>query len=273
MDEHVPPQGEMSASQIPDLSGKVVLVTGGSGGIGKETAKILLGKNAHVYIAARNATTGEQAVKELTKATGKTPVFLKVDLADLKSIKAAVQEFRSKETKLDILFNNGGVMFPPLEKTTVDGYDLQFGTNVLELARWQGARRQHVLMGHMLMPGLDFDTFKDGPARKKSDPKKLYGQSKFANVVFSNELARRYADRGIVSIALHPGNIKTDLSRHSSRVEQALTLYAGTTAEALQYNGKYLIPWARVGKPHPDTDNAEQAAKLWDWLDAQVKDL
>ncbi|KAJ6490453.1 NAD-P-binding protein [Mycena vulgaris] len=300
-----PPKAKWSASQIPDLSGKVVLVTGGSGGIGKETAKILLGKNAHVYIAARNATTGEQAVKELTKATGKTPVFLKVDLADLKSIKAAVQEFRSKETKLDILFNNGGVMFPPLEKTTVDGYDLQFGTNVLghfyltklllpEL--FAGAQsspdgKARVVntssMGHMLMPGLDFDTFKDGPARKKSDPKKLYGQSKFANVVFSNELARRYADRGIVSIALHPGNIKTDLSRHSSRVEQALTgwmlypislgvltqLYAGTTAEALQYNGKYLIPWARVGKPHPDTDNAEQAAKLWDWLDAQVKDL
>ncbi|KAJ6618474.1 NAD-P-binding protein [Mycena sp. CBHHK59/15] len=302
-----PPKAKWSAKQIPDLSGKVMLVTGGSGGIGKETAKVLLSKNAKVYIAARNATTGEQAVKELTQATGKAPVFLKVDLADLKSIKVAAQEFKSQETKLDVLFNNGraGVMFPPWEKTTVDGYDLQFGTNVLGhfyftklllpelLAGAQSSPngKARVVntssMGHQVMPGLDFSTFKDGPARKKLNEKELYGQSKFANVVFSNELARRYADQGIISIALHPGNIETDLARYSTPVERALTgwmlhpvslgvltqLYAGTTPEALQLSGKYMIPWARIGKAHEDTDNREQAAKLWDWLDEQVKDL
>lgn len=92
-----------------------MLITGGSGGIGKEAAKVhslfqparqrthtfthlprqvLLSKNATVYIAARNSTTGEQAVKELMQATGKAPIFLQVDLADLKSIKAAAQEFK-----------------------------------------------------------------------------------------------------------------------------------------------------------------------------------
>ncbi|KAJ7485599.1 NAD-P-binding protein [Mycena latifolia] len=299
----LPPKATWSAEQIPDLSGKVMLITGGSSGIGKESAKVLLSKNAKVYIAARNTTTGEQAVKELTEATGNTPIFLKVDLADLTSIKVAAQEFKSKETKLDVLFNNGGVMFPPWEKTTVDSYDLQFGTNVLghfyltklllpELfagAQSSPDSKARVVntssMGHQLMPGLDFSTFKDGPARKKLDEKKLYGQSKFANVVFSNELARRYADQGIISIALHPGNIKTDLARHSTPMERALTmlypvelgvltqLYAGTMPKALELSGQYMIPWARVGKAHKDTDDREQAAKLWAWLDEQVKDL
>ncbi|KAJ6482235.1 NAD(P)-binding protein [Mycena vulgaris] len=279
-----PPKAKWSATQIPDLSGKVVIVTGGSGGIGKETARVLLTKNAHVYIAARNATRGEKAVKELAQATGKKPVFLKIDLADLKSIKAAAEEFKSKETKLD---RPSGVMIPPVEMTTIDGYDLQFGTNVLG----------HFCLTKLLLPELfaaaqsspdgKARSFKDGPARRKIATRKLYGQSKFGNLVVSNELARRYADRGIVSIAVNPGNIVTDLQRHSAKTEIFLTqwilyhvslgaltqLYAGTTPEALQLSGKYMIPWARVGKAHADSDNPEQAAKLWDWLDVQVKDL
>lgn len=301
-----PPKAKWSASQIPDLSGKVIFITGGTGGLGKESARVLLGKNAKVYIAGRNASGGEQAVKDLTKATGKTPIFIKLDLANLKAVKAAAEDFKSKESKLDVLFNNGGVMFPPVDKVTVDGYDLQFGTNVIghfyltklllpELlagARESPDGKARVIntssMGHQLFfPQLDFDTFKDGPARKKLDEKKLYGQSKFGNIVFSNELAKRYGDQGIVSIALHPGNIKTDLSRHASSVERALSgwmlypqqlgvltqLYAGTTPEALKLNGKYMIPWARVGKAHKATDDPAQATKLWEWLDAQVKEL
>ncbi|KAJ7473533.1 NAD-P-binding protein [Mycena latifolia] len=318
-----PSQAKWSAAEIPDLSGKIMLVTGGSGGIGKETAKVraprsaavcppgtyasrkvLLSKNAKVYIAARNVTTYEQAVEELRQATDKAPVFLKVDLADLKSIKAAAEEFKRSETKLDVLFNNGGVMSPPWEKTTVDGYDHQFGTNVLghfyltklllpELlagVKTSPDGKARVVntssVGHQLMPGLDFDTFKDGPRRKKLNAQKLYGQNKFVwNVVFSNEFARRYPD--IVSISLNPGNIKTDLTRHVSALQRALIgwmlypvelgaltqLYAGTAPEALQLSGKYMIPWARVGKAHKSTDDSEQAAKLWDWMDEQVKDL
>ncbi|KAJ7621215.1 NAD-P-binding protein [Roridomyces roridus] len=301
-----PPKAKWSANQIPDLTGKVAFITGGTGGIGKETAKILLSKNAKVYIAGRGVSGGEQAVKELAQSTGNTPIFVKLDLADLKAVKAAAEEYKSKESKLDILFNNGGVMFPPVDKLTVDGYDLQFGTNVVGhfyltklllpelLAGAQSSPDGHARvvntssMGHQLLyPNLSFETFKDSPERRKLGDKKLYGQSKFGNVVFSNELARRYGDQGIISISLHPGNIKTDLARHSSPAERALTgwmlypvqlgvltqLYAGTAPEALKLNGKYLIPWARVGKAHKGTDDPAVATKLWQWLETETSNL
>jgi NAD(P)-dependent dehydrogenase (short-subunit alcohol dehydrogenase family) len=84
-----------------------------------------------VYIAARSSIKAEEAIKELKTGTGKLALFLKLDLADLKSVKRAAEEFLSKESQLHVLFNSGGVMFPPVEQLTADGYDLQFGTNVL----------------------------------------------------------------------------------------------------------------------------------------------
>ncbi|OJA21276.1 hypothetical protein AZE42_10592 [Rhizopogon vesiculosus] len=107
------------------------------------------------------------------------------------------------------------------------------------------------------------------------------------NIVFSAELARRYGDQGIVSTALNPGGIKTELARHQSSLSQtflnmmlhdvsygALTqLYAGTTAEGAKLNGKYLIPWARIGDPRPDTRDPQQGKELWNWLEEQVKDI
>lgn len=106
-----------------------------------------MNRNAKVYIAARNQKKANDAINELKNETGKEALFLKLDLADLKSVKAAAVEFsryscynrtriavnatRSKEKELHVLFNNGGVMMPPIDQLTTDGYDLQFGTNVL----------------------------------------------------------------------------------------------------------------------------------------------
>ncbi|OAX33476.1 NAD(P)-binding protein [Rhizopogon vinicolor AM-OR11-026] len=299
-----PPATQFHASDIPDMSGKVVLVTGANAGIGKETARVLLTKNAKVYIACRDKAKGEAAIRELKDSTGKDAFFLQLNLANLKSVKAAGEEFLSKEPLLHVLFNNAGVMTPPVEMITDDGYDLQFGTNVvghfyftklvmpalLAAAATSSDGTARVVNtssnGHWF-DGLDYNTFRDSPARRKKSSSGLYAQSKTGNIVFSAELARRYGGQGIVSTALNPGGIKTELARHQSSLNQmflnmllhdvsygALTqLYAGTTAEGAKLNGKYLIPWARIGDPRADTQDPQQGKELWNWLEEQVKDI
>jgi len=187
---------------------------------------------------------------------------------------------------------------------TDDGYDLQFGTNVLG----------HFYFTKLVMPallaaaatssdgtarvvntasnahwfgGLDYSTFKDSPAMRKKKVWTRYAQSKTGNIMFSNELARRYGNQGIVSTALHPGAIRTEIARHHNFFLQmffyllfqdvsygALTqLYAGATAEGANLNGKYLIPWARIGEPRAGTRDVQQGMELWNWLEEQVENV
>ncbi|KAF4617328.1 hypothetical protein D9613_006134 [Agrocybe pediades] len=273
--EAFPPKSKFNVEDIPDLTGKVVIVTGANTGIAVSQRK------------------------------GKEAIFLKLDLSDLPSIKASVEEFQSKEKELHVLFNNAGVMAPPIAQTTAQGYDLQFGTNVLghffftkllipTLAAGAKSSRDgksRVVTtsssGSNLVKTIDFDTLKDTPKRKKQRAFTLYGQSKLGNIIVSNEFARRYGDQGIVSTSLNPGNLQTDLARHMSSVERlflklivypaplgALTqLYAGTSPEGVDFNGKYLIPWARIGKPNPAAEDAALSKALWTWLEEQVQNV
>ncbi|KAF8885697.1 hypothetical protein CPB84DRAFT_125022 [Gymnopilus junonius] len=301
--EAFPPKSEFTPESIPDLSGKVIIVTGANTGVGKETAKALLAHNAKVYFAARSQEKAEQAIKELKEQTGKEGIFLKLDLADLKSVKSASEEFQSKEKELHVLFNNAGVMAPPIDQLTAQGYDLQFGTNVLGHFYFTNLLLPSLIAGAKSSPDgkarvvntssfasrltkdLDFNAITDTPARRKKGTQLLYVQSKFANVLFSDELARRYGEQGIVSTAVNPGNLRSDLQRHISAVENfvlkailypanygALTqLWAGTSPEGAQLNGKYLIPWAREGIPNPATDDPKLAEDLWKWLEEKVE--
>ncbi|KAL0961452.1 hypothetical protein HGRIS_006397 [Hohenbuehelia grisea] len=301
-DQSYPPKSKFVPDEhIPDLSGQVVIVTGANTGVGKETAKELLKHNAKVYVATRSAEKAAAAIKDLQSETGKEALFLQLDLANLKAIKKAAEEFNSKEKELHVLFNNGGVMTPPVRDITSDGYDLQFGTNVLghfyfttlllpnltAAAKSSGKPSRVINTSssmHMIAKTLDFDTFKDGPKRVKLGTTGLYAQSKLGNVVFSNELARRYSDQGIISVSLNPGNLKTDLQRHRTSLERTLMnwmlhpapygaltqLWAGTTSDPEALNGKYLIPWARLGKSQPVGEDPALGKKLWEWLEEQV---
>ncbi|KAF8895337.1 NAD(P)-binding protein [Infundibulicybe gibba] len=302
--ETFPPKPSFSVDHIPDLSGKVAIVTGANTGVGKETAKALLAHNAKVYLAARNAQKAEQAIKELEEQTGKRAVFLQLDLADLVSIRTAAKEFNNKESELHILFNNAGVMVPPIGDVTAQGYDLQFGTNVLghfyltqlliptliSTAKSSLDKNVRVIntssSGYVFHSHLNFNTFKDGPTRRNMIAFRLYAQSKFGNIVFSNELARRYGSQGIVSTSLNPGNLKTELARHLPKYLQVLSkifvypvsygaltqLWAGTSPEGAGLNGRYLIPWARLGSAHGSVDDPVLGKELWTWLEEQIKE-
>ncbi|KAG8996896.1 hypothetical protein FRB94_010995 [Tulasnella sp. JGI-2019a] len=290
---------------IPDLSGKVVIVTGGNTGIGYQTIKALLAKNAKVYMASRSREKAEAAIAKLKHETGKQALFLELDLASLDKVTRAAQEFKSKERELHILFNSGGVMTPPIDLLTEDGFDLQFGTNVLGHAHFTlslipelqaGAKSSPdskarvvnttslVVYLHPMTPRIKFESLRDGPGRKAIGTRNLYSQSKFGVIAFSNELAKRYADYGITSNAVNPGNLDSDLQRHMSALQKWMTdllfshpvqlgaltqLYVGTSSETVDANGQMFIPWARPYYHEPETHDPRVEAELWEWIEEQ----
>lgn len=308
-----PPRSLFSVDQIPDLTGKVIIVTGGNAGIGKETCKALLNKDAKVYLAARSKSKADEAIEWLKQETGgKTPIFLELDLADLSSVRKAAEEFKSKEQELHVLFNNGGVMRTPVEFRTANGYDLQFGTNVLGPYFFttlllptliHTAKNSPHANGHVRIVNTSSSTVYFAPkggivwdtlgtdessiqACNRLGSNKLYAQSKLGNVLLSNQLAKNYADQGIISSSLNPGSIRTDLQRHLPWLVRvvlrllfhhpasygALTqLWSGTMPEGESHNGKFLIPWARVGDPGQYGHDGKLAERLWNWLKEQVK--
>jgi len=305
LSESFPPKSKFDIKDIPDLTGKVIIVTGANTGIGKETARALLEHNAKVYIAVRNEEKGKSAIDELKKQTGKEAIFLKLDLADLKSVKSSAEEFISKEKELHILFNNAGIFVPPIEQLTAQGYDSQFGTNVLghfyftklllptllAAAKTSPDGQARIVnissSAHRFTSSIDFNTFKESPARTKKGSQGLYAQSKLGNIQVSNEFAKRYGEQGIVSMSVNPGNIRSDIQRYLSPFEYfvlntilypisygALTqLWGGTSPQGAELNGKYLMPWARVGEATSAANDAKGSAELWVWLEEQVKDV
>ncbi|KAI0782859.1 NAD(P)-binding protein [Abortiporus biennis] len=301
IDQTFPPESKFSPEQIPDLTGRVIIVTGGNTGLGKETIKQLLKKNAKVYMAARSQSRAEAAIAALKEDTGKEAIWLPLDLSDLKSVKNAAETFMSQEKELHILFNNAGVMLCPIEDLTNEGYDMQFGTNVIGHWYFTELLMPALLAGKETSPDghariittasngayfytLNWDTFKDGPQRRKMSKINLYSQSKFANVVIAREIYRRYADKGILSMSVNPGILQTDLQRHIPWYQKmiiktilhpahygALTqLWGGTMPETIQYNGEFLIPWARLGRCREEAYDPEIGDRLWKWLEGEI---
>ncbi len=205
------------------LDGRNAVVTGASGGIGLETARVLAAAGANVTIAVRDPAKGAAAVAAILSELPDAQVDQEaLDLASLQNIREFCERLRRRDVPLDLLVNNAGVMFPPLTRTD-DGFELQFGTNHLGhfvttaglLPLLLGAREPRVVnvssAGHA-MSGVDFDD--PNFDRREYDKFVGYGQSKTANVLFATELDRRYQDRGLHSFSLHPGMIATDLARH-----------------------------------------------------------
>ena len=206
-----------------DLTGRRVLITGVSAGLGVETARALAAKGAHVVGAARNLAKAHDATASVREAAAKSGGSLKLvelDLASLASVRAAADALVSTGDRFDLVIANAGVMACPQGKTA-DGFETQFGTNHLghfvfvnRIAPLMNPGSRFVSLssaGHRFADvDLDDPNFETTPYTEFG----AYGRSKTANALFAAEFDRRHKDRGIRATAVHPGVIQTELGRH-----------------------------------------------------------
>lgn len=203
-----------------DLHGRTAIVTGGSSGIGVETARALAAAGAEVTIAVRDPASGERVAADIRSGAGNRSVRVEhLDLADLGSVHAFAARW---EGPLDLLVNNAGIMAVP-EQRTPDGWEMHFAVNHLghfaltdgllpALRTADGAKIVSLSSSGHGSSGIRFDDlFFD---RDDYDAGLAYGQSKTANVLFALEATRRWADDGIAAAAVMPGGIWTNLQRH-----------------------------------------------------------
>ncbi|PFH59524.1 hypothetical protein XA68_12227 [Ophiocordyceps unilateralis] len=291
---------------IPSLEGKVILVTGGNIGLGKQA---ILDFSQHhprqIWLAARNADKANEAIEEIRAKVPDAPVkFLQLDLSSFESIKKAAETFTAESDRLDILMLNAGIMgtAPALTK---DGYELQFGTNHMG----------HALLTKLLMPvmtktakddtaadvrivclssiahkqapkqGIVFDSLKT--EAENMGPFERYGQSKIANILYAKQLAKQHPEFTVS--AIHPGVVRTNLASGMSgmpaviRMMSPLANFFFTPVDEGAKNqlwasvskgvksGEYYEPVGVAGKCNAVGKNEELAKKLWDWTEKELK--
>lgn len=223
------PKPRFSLEDMPDLTGKVAIVTGSNTGIGKETARELSRKGAHVIVASRSKSKGLAAVKEIEQETRGHVEFVSLDLASFSSIRQFAKDISTRGLPVHLLVNNAGVMACPFGLTE-EGIEMQFGVNHVG----------HHLLTKLLLPLLEnsapsrivtvssaasfLPEYLEGQAFNLTDvfanyeeryvPLAAYGRSKLANVLFTRELNKRLAGKKVFANALHPGGIATELPRY-----------------------------------------------------------
>lgn len=290
-----------------DATGLTVIVTGGAGGIGIETSRVLALRGAHVIIAARNLEAAKQAKETILQDNQSARVdVLQLDLASIKSIKEFTDNFNALNLPLNILINNAGIMFCPFQLSK-DGIELQFATNHLGhflltnllLENMKNTAKTSGIQGRIINlssvahtntyeGGIRFDSIND---EASYSDKKAYGQSKLANILHANELSRRLKEEGanITVNSVHPGLIFTNLFKHSFltfKIIQMLTMLlwknvpqgAATTCYVALHpslkgeTGKYFVDCNEFD-PSPLATDETLAKKLWDFSNKLINSV
>lgn len=280
----------------PDVTGKVVVVTGANSGLGLEIARVLATNGARVLMACRNQEKAERAAETCRASEPKGELDVRsLDLASLESVRALAADVRRTETRLDLLVNNAGLMATD-ESRTADGFEMQLGVNHLGhfaltaelMPLLLGTPNSRVVtmssMGHR-MGRMRFDDLMFERNRYYRWP--AYFQSKLANLMFTAELQRRLAAAGAPTVALaaHPGATSTDLGVEGTGITNrlmaplfpiagqpvgggALPMLRAATDPAAR-GGEYYGPrWLMSGRPVPETPSRRarrpaDAARLW----------
>ena len=209
----------------PDLSGKIIIITGANSGIGFEAARALVHKGAEVVLASRDHTKAQDALAELQAEIPHAKLaFIPLDLASLDSIRFFAEQFKAQYNKLDILINNAGIMMVPFG-VTEDGFEKQLGTNHLGhfaltgllidlLVKTPGSRVVNISSNAHYRGEIDFTdlSYENGGYT----PLGAYNRSKLANLLFTFELQRRLdaSGAGTLALAAHPGISATALADH-----------------------------------------------------------
>jgi len=217
-----------TTDSMPDLSGKIAVVTGANSGLGYETALGLAQKGAQVIVASRDANKGQEAVRKLQSGRPKGSVsFMQLDLASLAAISGFATNYAKQYKTLDLLINNAGVMHLPYRETA-DGFEMQFGTNHLghfaltglllpTILKTPKARIVTISSGLHHSGHINFD---DLNGKQNYNEYKAYSQSKLANLLFTYELQRKLKAHGAnaMAVAAHPGYSATNLQFGAARM-------------------------------------------------------
>lgn len=291
-----------SLDRVPDLSGRIIVVTGANSGIGYEAARALARRHAEVILACRSLEKGEGAAERIRRETPAARVeTMQLDLADLSSVRAFSDAFRTTRSGLDALINNAGVMALP-RRTTRDGFEMQLGTNHLGHFALTGqllpllleTRSSRVVNVSSMAHNFGTIRFHDLQSEKRYHKWAAYGQSKLANLLFTYELDRRFKEAGSdsISVACHPGWAATNLQQagpkmSGSKIMETLSAWGNAllaqdaaagalptvfaTVEPLR-GGEYVGPTRMMGwhgppavvEPAAKARDPRVAARLWD---------
>jgi NAD(P)-dependent dehydrogenase (short-subunit alcohol dehydrogenase family) len=269
------------------MEGKVVLVTGGTSGIGKAAATALAELGAEVVVSGRNKERGEAAVGEIRRRSGSEKVSVMLaDLAVQAEVRGLADEFKERHDRLDVLVNNAGLI-QSRRTETPDGIELTLAVNhlapflltnlLVDLLRGSAPSRIITVSSEARRNAqIDFD---DLQSRRRYRAFSVYGMTKLANVLFTYELAERLRGTGVVANCVHPGGVNTNFG-HNNRSfgillfrafkpfmrapEQGADtiVYLASSPEAGGMSGKYLMDRKEVSPAQP-SDEALQR-RLWE---------
>ena len=271
------------------MHGKVVVLTGGTSGIGEAAAIKLAKMGARLVLVARDASRAEATLKRLRRISSRTPVEHTAHLADLSSVaetQRVAREIAAAEPRIDVLINNAGLICAHRQVTS-EGYELTFATNHLAYFVLT-----HGLLSRMPAPSRIVNTASEVHRGAKLDFGDLqsaqgysgfgvYAKSKLANVLFTNELARRLSGKGVTANSLHPGIVASRfgvpregqggdassarfLTAHGISPEEGseTIVYLASSADVAQASGQYFIECRSV-QPSKEAQDPTVAEKLW----------
>ncbi|KAJ9607599.1 short-chain alcohol dehydrogenase [Cladophialophora chaetospira] len=296
LNECWPPRPKLTEKELGDQAGKIFIVTGTTAGVGKELTSILYSKNGKIYTAARSSDRAQKVNSEITRRYPESKgelVFLKLDLEDLNSVKAAAEEFLSKESQLDVLWNNAAVMLPAPGSTTKQGWDMQLGVNCLApflftrlltpmlkataaISPTGSVRVVFVASSatYLFSPKRGIELAKISDKSRQNPPLYMYSVTKAGNALHAMQFAKMYKKDGVVAVSGNPGNLNSDLPRNMSWWERLLMrplqyapiygayteLYGGLSPDiSINETGAWLMPWGRIGRLRHDLELAAKS--------------